>query len=89
MLYDVPWGMTGIGSGDGVREGLPFDAAPPFMRNGTHERFVASTGVGFGFGFGAGTGSGGVSRRERESRCRLDPCEGVGEVNAGECRRDL
>jgi hypothetical protein len=54
--------MTGIGSGDDVREGLPFDRAPPFMRNGTHERLGANTG--FGFGFGAGTGSGGVSRRE-------------------------
>jgi hypothetical protein len=84
-LYDVPRGMTGIGSGDDVREGLPSDAAPPLMRKGTHERLGAST----GFGFGAGTGSGGVSRRECESRCRLDPCEGVGEVNPGEGRRDL
>ena len=87
MLYDVPWGITGIGSGDDAREGLPLDGAPPLMRNGTHERLVASTGV--GFGFGAGTGSGGGSRFERESRCRLDPCEGVGEVNTGEGRRDL
>ena len=80
--------MTGIGLGDDAREGLPFDAAPPFMRNGTHERLVASTGAGFG-SFGAGTGCGGVSRRECESRRRLDACEGVGEVNPGEGRRDL
>ena len=84
-MYVVPWGITGIGSGDDVREGLPSDGAPPFMRNGTHERLDASS----GFGFGAGTGSGGVSRREFESRCHLDPCEGVGEVNPGEGRRDL
>lgn len=84
-----PRGMTGIGSGDAAREleGLPFDDAPPFMRNGTQERLGASTGV----TFGAGTGSGGVSRREREreSRCRLDAWEGVGEVNPGDARRDL
>ena len=61
-LGDVPWGMKGIGSGDDAREGLPVDAAPPIMRNGTHERLVASTGVGFG-PFSAAAGSGGVSRR--------------------------
>ena len=79
--------MTGIGSGDAAREGLPLDEAPPFMRNGTQERLGASTGV----AFGAGTGSGGVSRRgrERESRRRLDPWEGVGEVSPGDGRRDL
>ena len=79
--------MTGIGSGDAAREGLPFDEAPPLMRNGTQERLGASTGV----TFGTGTGSGGVSRREREreSRCRLDAWEGVGEVNPGDGRRDL
>ena len=62
-----PRGITGIGSGDSAREGLPLDeadAAPPCMRNGTQERFGGGTGV----GFGAGTGSGGVSRRGRESQ---------------------
>ena len=38
--------------------------------------------------FGAGKGSGGVLCRERESQCRLDSCEGMGEVNAGEGWRD-
>jgi hypothetical protein len=77
--------MTGIGSGDDARDGLPFDAAPPFIRKGTQDRLGASTGV----AFGGGTGNGGVSRREWESRRRLDPWDGVGEVNPGEGRRDL
>jgi len=55
------------------------------MRNGPQERL----GGGAGVNFGAGMGSGGVSRRVRESRRRLEPWEGVGEVNPGECRRDL
>jgi hypothetical protein len=75
-----------MGSGDAEREALPFEEeAPPFRRNGTQDRFGARTGV----AFGAGTGSGGVSRRGRESRRRLDPWEGVGEVKPGDGRRDL
>jgi hypothetical protein len=80
--------MTGIGSGDAAREELLLDeadAAPPCMRKGPQERLGAGAGV----IFGVGTGSGGVSRRVRESRCRLEPWEGVGEVRPGECRRDL
>ena len=76
-----PRGITGIGSGDSAREGPPLDeadTAPPCIRNGTQERFEGGTEV----GFGAGTGSRGVSRRERKSRRRLDPCGRA-------CRRDL
>jgi hypothetical protein len=78
--------MTGVGSGDAERERLPVEEAPPFKnRNGTQDRLRASTGV----AFGAGTDSGNVSRRRRESRCRVDQGEGVREVRPGDGRRDL
>lgn len=82
----------GVGSGDAARERFPSDeadAAPPCMRNGRQDRLWVGGGVGFGAGAGGGMGRGGVLCRERESRCRPDACEGVGEVSPGECRRDL
>jgi hypothetical protein len=54
------------------------------MRDGRQDHLGADASVGFGAGAGGGIASGGVSRRVRESQCRPDVCEGVGEVSPGE-----